>query len=325
MFSFLRPGSKKKAFALISVLILISILSMLVLEFSQRSLINIKMTNNYADSKKTFYYAFGGYQSALSILMNDKNNYDGPGDVWYNSYIPVPIENGSILIVIEDEKARFNIKKLVTPYGYEDKRRSAMLNRMFQALNIETSLVDAIIDWEDADDIEKTNGAEELYYAYLSSSYKPRNEPFITIGELLLVKGFNRDLLFLQPNKRSFMGNEEFKSLNSYITVYGDGKININTADIPVLLSLSKDINELIAKDIVEYRKKYPFKNINDLKNVDTVSEILYDEINSLITVRSNFFRITATGSCGSIVSIIKAVVLRETGGFRVVYFNRSL
>jgi hypothetical protein len=58
---------------------------------------------------------------------------------------------------------------------------------------------------------------------------------------------------------------------------------------------------------------------------VESVTDVLYDEIESLISVKSNTFRITAEGISNQIVQRIDAVVLRQSKGFRVVYFTRSL
>jgi general secretion pathway protein K len=132
-------------------------------------------------------------------------------------------------------------------------------------------------------------------------------------------------MLFLPPSALSPMVPEGYRPLYDYLTVYGDGKININTAGYPVLLSLSRDMDEVIVNDILEYRMEEPFKSPEDLKKVESVSDLLYDEIASLITVRSDVFRITSTGSVGGLVRIVTAVVLRDSRGIRVVYFNRSL
>jgi type II secretory pathway component PulK len=107
--------------------------------------------------------------------------------------------------------------------------------------------------------------------------------------------------------------------------VYGDGKININTAPMVVLLCLSEDMEEFIAEDIIEEREKAAFSKIEDLKNVGSMSDTLYDEINDLITVKSNVFRITASGVRSDFMGVITAVVSRDSRGFRVVYYHRSL
>ena len=328
MFLFRRHNKSYRAFALIAILVFIALLSLIALEFSKRSGIGLKLATNYADRKRALYYAYGGYQAALAVLRGDRNGYDGPKDIWYGQLPPIPFDRGVMAIKIEDEKARFNIKKLVAAQGADwvaHERKRAMTERLFEALNLEKSLIDAMIDWQDSDDISNPNGAEVAYYGNLSLPYSPRNEPFFTAGELLLVKGFSREEIFLPPSSRGIELEDEFESLSHYITVYGDGMININTAALPVLLSLSRDMDYFIARDIIEYRENHPFLSLEDLKNVESVTDVLYDEIESLISIKSNTFRITSEGISNRIVQRIEAVVLRQSKGFKVVYFTRSL
>jgi general secretion pathway protein K len=328
MFSYQNHRWRIGAFALIAVLVFIALLSLLALEFSRRSGIGLKLAVNYSESKQAFYYAYGGYQSALALLRSDTNGYDGPGDIWYGGLPPIPFDRGIISVRIEDEKARFNVKQLVVEKADQwvvQERRRSMLERLCDVLELDSSLVDAMVDWQDSDDYSLPDGAEGAFYSNLALPYVPRNEPFATAGELLLVRGLERKLLFLPPSLRGFGGMEEYGSLDEYITVYGDGKININTAGFPVLLSLSIDMDEYVAQDIIEFRESHPFKEKEDLKNVESVSDLLYDEIESLIDVKSDTFRITADGISNDIVGRVKAVVTRQSKGFRIVYFNRSL
>jgi DNA uptake protein ComE-like DNA-binding protein len=53
-----------------------------------------------------------------------------------------------------------------------------------------------MLDWLDADSEQRSLGAENEYYAGLSSPYSPRNGLPETLEELLLVKGVTRALLF---------------------------------------------------------------------------------------------------------------------------------
>ncbi len=257
--------------------------------------------------------------------MIDDNDYDGPGDYWFEVLPPIPLEDGMITVTIEDEKARYNVQELVTDFGVEDKRRRVMLERIFETLDIETNLIDAITDWQDSDTLPLAYGAESLSYTVQTPSYEPSNKPVRTTGELLLIKNIERDLLFLPPSVRNNYLSEDLEPLEHYLTVYGDGRININTAKYPVLLSLSRDMDENIVDDIIEYREEQSFQSLEELKNLETISDILYDEITSLLTVNSDIFRITSTGTVGEFVRTITAVVLRESQGVRVVYFNRSL
>jgi len=316
---------RTRAFALVSVMILVSLLGVMILEFSRKSGINLKLAVNYANSKKALYAAYSAYQAALALLMEDSNDYDGPGDVWYGDLPPIPFDAGTLHVKIEDEKARFNLQELINQYGQEDARRKVMLERMFRVLSIDTSIIGGIVDWQDKDKYPSSGGAEIQFYQGFSPPYNPPDQPLITVGDILLVKGFDRKLYFLPPSSRSLTASDELLSLDQYVTVFGDGLININTAPLPVLVSLSQDINEDIAMDIIKYREENPFHSVEEIKQVGNISDVLFDEINSLVTVKSNIFRIRATGMVGEVVQIISCVVLRQSRGFRVVYFNRSL
>jgi len=320
------PNNKKfRAFALITSLLLISLLSILSLNFAHRSKVSFIMALNRSLSEKAAYYAYSGYNMAISLIMKDNNNYDSLKDIWAQHIPAIPIENGVISLSIEDEESKFNIDKVVTAYGLEDKRGEAMFIRILKLLKIDTDIAYAMVDWEDHDSNALPLGAEEDYYMNLQRPYKPFNYPFVTKGEIMLLKGFKRDYYFVPPDKRSIGAENKYDALQDYITTYGNGLININTASIPVLCSLSRDITETVAEDIVDYRNEHPFKEKEDLKNVETISDLLYDEINSLITVKSNIFRIRVKGMMAGIDQRIEAVVMRQSGGVRVVYFDRSI
>ncbi|MEA3278340.1 MAG: type II secretion system protein GspK [Pseudomonadota bacterium] len=62
------------------------------------------------------------------------------------------------------------------------------------------SLVDAILDWRDEDDLHSLNGAEDDDYAAAQRPYGAKDGPFDSVEELLQVLGFNRELyLVLAP------------------------------------------------------------------------------------------------------------------------------
>jgi general secretion pathway protein K len=50
-------------------------------------------------------------------------------------------------------------------------------------------ITDAILDWRDADDLTRPNGAEEADYRAAGLKYKPANAPFETVTELARVMG----------------------------------------------------------------------------------------------------------------------------------------
>lgn len=71
------------------------------------------------------------------------------------------------------------------------------------------SLVDALLDWRDADQIERPSGAEARWYV-ANGRLTPRNAPLVDDAELALVRGFGasaddrdgwREMLTVEPGK----------------------------------------------------------------------------------------------------------------------------
>jgi type II secretory pathway component PulK len=129
-----------------------------------------------------------------------------------------------------DEERKININKA----------ELAVMARLFQiVLNSgETEaqeLAASIIDWRDSDsDLSIPLGsAEDSYYRSERYPYEAKDQNFEVLEELLLVKGMSEDI---------------FLKLKNYITIYGSGKVNINTAPKVVLLGLgiSEDIIDMI-------------------------------------------------------------------------------
>lgn len=106
------------------------------------------------------------------------------------------LEDGKMRFGITDESAKLNInvatgaqllrllQPVVTALGHEDTEAQA--------------LVDAIIDWRDADDdaSNEDKPAESAYYRTLKPPYRCKNAPFETVEELLMVRGFNGRILY---------------------------------------------------------------------------------------------------------------------------------
>ncbi|MBU0504255.1 MAG: hypothetical protein ABH882_07095 [Candidatus Omnitrophota bacterium] len=140
-----------------------------------------------------------------------------------------------------------------TRYGLVDEERKVNINtadagvlrRLFQlVLNFSegeaSGLAYSIIDWRDSDNqlSDSARGAESAYYHSLKYPYSCKNSEFEILEEVLLIKGMSEDI----SNK-----------IKDYITIYGDGRVNINTASLEVLLALG--LSPKICADIIEFRK----------------------------------------------------------------------
>ena len=82
-----------------------------------------------------------------------------------------------------------------------------------------------LIDYIDADDVERGGDPEDDYYQLQNPPYRAANRPLLSIDELGLVEGFDRPLV---------------EAIRPYVTVYPytGGGINPNTAPSYVLAAL---------------------------------------------------------------------------------------
>ena len=81
---------------------------------------------------------------------------------------------------------------------------------------------DSLVDWIDTDEDPGARGAENDFYAQVGYEQFPPNEDFVSLEQMLLVRGMDA-VAKAQPNWRNFF------------TVYGDGKIDAGTASVDVM------------------------------------------------------------------------------------------
>jgi hypothetical protein len=77
-----------------------------------------------------------------------------------------------------------------------------------QLPGISPIMVDSILDWLDADDEVRPQGAEAAYYKQEQKTYRPRNDVPIALEELLLVRDVERTLIFGEDTQLSFGGRQ---------------------------------------------------------------------------------------------------------------------
>jgi general secretion pathway protein K len=183
--------------------------------------------------------ADAGVKKAVSELKNNRDElkYDLNSPVSNNESIFGNIRVGDgICRVSYEYKDEISGEKQVR-YGVLDEESKinintadrATLERLFrEAVGFDEmesqSLAASIIDWRDEDSELSVplGSAEDSYYRNLSHPYEAKDAPFEVIDELLPVRGMSSALL---------------DKIKDYVTVYGDGMVNVNTAPRVVLIA----------------------------------------------------------------------------------------
>ncbi|UCG15110.1 MAG: general secretion pathway protein GspK [Phycisphaerales bacterium] len=137
---------------------------------------------------------------------------------------------------ITNEAAKLNINVATV-----DQLRTLLAQVVPPEVSVE-ELADALIDWRDQDNEPGENGAEFEYYASLEPPYRPKNGPFDTVEELLMVKGFTAQILYGEDYDRNGLlsqneddGDETFPIDNS------DGELSRGL--FPYVTVWSRDFN----------------------------------------------------------------------------------
>ena len=87
----------------------------------------------------------------------------------------------SIRVSIQDELGKIDLNQAEAPF------LASLLQSAGLDSNAASSLADKIVDWRTATPLKHLNGAKEQDYRELGSTYRPRNGPFQSVDELLLV------------------------------------------------------------------------------------------------------------------------------------------
>jgi len=286
---------------LVALLWSVAILSLVVVSVLHTSRIDLMAQKNYGDRIQAHYLALAGIEKAKALLYqnahdrsrNGKNHtgelYNAPDqfrDIAFGRGKFRVIrrgredEGGGIIYGVSDEESRLNVNY-------------ATLDELTNIDQMNTYIAGAIMDWRGSGDSPATNGANADYYMSLQPPYQPRNGPFETIRELLMVRDVTRDLLFGQDTHENgllppagdgeddslsadspsadtdggWAGIMTVSSLDNNVTAGGQDRVNVQTADQTALTGVH-GITPAIANAVISYRGQNQFQSIADLLDV---------------------------------------------------------
>jgi len=268
--------------ALIITLLLLAILTTLTVEFAYEVYIDTAALSNWTNSQRASIIARSG-QNFISNYLKDINKFS----YTFVGEINMPVEkdfgaDSALLIKIEDENAKFNINTIIEPNGTDNSETLNSLKKLFEYLNIDSNIALAVADYIDPDHEPRLRDSEDV----------AKNTNLWSIDELKSIHGIDDKI---------------FETIKPYITIYSTGLININTAKLPVLVSL-KDMTEELAKRVIDYRETLPFESTNQIVKVSGM-ETVGVSLMGRITVKSLDFHVTTTATVSEITRIIESAM----------------
>jgi len=240
--------------------------------------------------------AMAGVQWARQIVNdNAAGGIVHLGQPWALRLPALPIENGSIAGYIVDAQSRINVNNIAGIPAAPAATRTA-LQRLFAALALPPSLLNAIADWVDADDsVSEPGGAEDAWYLSQPRPGLAANAPVRRASELLAVRGAD-------PGSVA-------RLLPFVSALDAPASVNVNTAPPEVLAAVVGGLDAAGAAALVASRAQAPFANIADFRSRLPRPDLVVDE--TLIDVRSDWFEVSIEARQGDTVARARALLKR--------------
>ena len=228
----------------------------------------MSLVKRLASRDNLYYIADAGIKQALFELAKDITLQDSLIEPWSNNpgaFKDIKVGIGKCSVYYEFINTEGEREQR---FGLVDEERKININRaelpvikrlIKQVLDYDdtkaSDLAASIVDWRDSDSFLSIpiGSAEDSYYQNLKEPYDCKNYNFQVFRELLLVKGVDEQV---------------FRKLRDFITIFGNGCVNINTASKEVLIALG--IDEKIIEKIFLFRA-------GEDKKLDTQDDNIFD------------------------------------------------
>lgn len=207
---------RQSGVALVLVLWVITLLSVIAGNFAFSMRGEAKIARNLISTAQAQALADAGVQKAwfeLSKPPTDLQRWQANGVAHIFT-----MGDAVLTVTIQDETGKIDLNTA----------SDALLQGLFKSVGLSeeasVALVDAVVDWRDADKLKRLHGAEDTDYRAAGKSYIPTNSPFETVDELQRVLGMSADM---------------YRKLAPALTVYSK-QAGVNTAVAPrsVLLAI---------------------------------------------------------------------------------------
>lgn len=294
--------------ALLTVLFILVLMTTLMAYLIEDEYLALRRVVNHRDYEQIYQMMVGNERWAAKVLERDmrQNDTDHLNELWHNLLPETQVDEGKMTAVVIDMQSHFNLNNL----KIRGDAWYVVFQRLLRVLELDEGLADAVLDWVDADiDVSGNRGAEDSEYLLKTPSYRSSNRGFGSVGELLWVEGFDAATV---------------RALAPYVTALpvGEVKININTASVPLLRAMTKEIlSEADAESLVTGRGEEGYKSNDDFL-VMTELAGRSEEVAPLISVSSLYFEVQGRAQYGRLNGAIYSILekIPSTQQVRVVY-----
>ena len=306
--------ARQRGVALITVLLVFALATVVAAEMLRRSQLGVRSFGNLLATRQAYYYALGGETFARQLLTKDVREgvagVDNLEETWARTreQPAFEIENGSMIVAINDLQGRFNLNDVVDDNGARSESGFARFQQLLAVLRLNASYASEWLDWIDRGQEPSPNGAEDADYSKTRTADRPESD----ISALRQLRSMNA---------------EDYTTLAPHVTVLPkllpsaqgeptrvEAPLNVNTADAAILRAI---LGEALAAQVLVRQKSGGYKNIAELPLNGGAGQA---------DVKSSFFEILVTVNYDNRWQRLRTMVWRdsETGATMVLSRARS-
>lgn len=306
----MRSAERQAGVALVTALVVVAIAVVIASAMLWQSQLAQRRSGNIQFQEQGWQYLRGAEDWAGHILRRDAEqdeDSDHLGEAWAQPLAGLPVTDeagttiGELSGRLEDLQGRFNLNNLAFSSGEALERQRNRFRNLLNALEITEPIEYAVQDWVDPDqEPSGLSGAEDGAYLRRTPAYRAANRPMQSVTELRLVAGVSPEI---------------YARLAPHVTALpAFTPINVNTASLPVLLSLADVCDPGTLPELAESRLEQPFRQPQEFLDA-CGAEAGRDggPPAGELAVQSGFFMLHGELAIGSLRLSLYSLLLRDT------------
>lgn len=303
----------QRGVALIIALLVVALATVLIAGLLDRGELNAARVRNQLREAQAQAYAQGLEAYAARVLAQAQASdpgYDANTSPWAVPLPPTPVPGGGIAATMHDRNGCFNLNNLLDASNQVDTVWQQKFVRLLQVLKLDEGLADAVIHW-----MRNAPMPDDGFYLQQDVPYRPAKQGLVHVSELRLIKGVSAEV---------------YARLVPEVCALPRGSaINVNTASVAVLMTLSDTLTEQAAKAIwqdghANYTSLDAIKTLLPGGAIDCANAAA----NPCYDVHSRYFlargEITLDSLPFTFLSLIERTQGGPNGGIRVIERSRG-
>lgn len=302
------PPRSQSGIAVVSAMLLAALVvsvSVAILFEQQRFLNRLESHQSLTQGR---WMAEASMHWSRAILAEDAKGgqVDHLKENWAVRLPATPYEGGKIGGSIIDAQRYCNLNNVARggPAGPD----AQFMRRLVSLAGGEAGMVDALIDWIDADSaVTYPGGAEDDHYLALPVPYRAANRPLAAVGELSRVQGYTDEII---------------RHLAEYCVALPEPTpVNVNTASPELLAALLPELTPYQVQTLILARESKPIASIGELSALLDLKQLTISE--DRVSVGSRYFLVNSQTQYGNSTIRLETLLKRDGDGWPQVIWRR--